>query len=92
MQSNIHTQGPWEAKLYSNTNKCFVSANDSIIYEEVTSDSNTISANARLIAAAPDMLKALEHLEKELCPGEFVKHSQDAISKIKAAIKKARGE
>jgi enoyl-CoA hydratase/carnithine racemase len=49
-------------------------------------------ANARLIAAAPELLEALEHISKELCDGEYVKHSPDAISKVKHAIAKARGE
>ena len=49
-------------------------------------------ANARLIAAAPEMLKALEHIQNELCPSEYVKHSKDAIQLVNDAIKKAKGE
>ena len=55
----------WKADSYKRTNKCFVSApnNDgssSIIYEETTDQTEQVSKRAHLIAAAPEMLEALE--------------------------------
>jgi hypothetical protein len=48
--------------------------------------------NAHLIAAAPEMYEAIEHILKEICEGDFVKHSKDAIKKLNNALTKARGE
>jgi len=46
--------------------------------------------DAALIAAAPTMLAALEHLALELGDGtNYVKHSKDAIRKIAEAIAEA---
>lgn len=75
-----HTPGPWKL---SSTGQA-VSCDDFTIVVS--------KANAALIAAGPDMLSALEHLSNEICEGEFVKHSPDAIRKLKAAIAKARGK
>lgn len=55
----------WKAESFKRTNRCFVSVpngdgSSSIIYEETTDETETVSARAHLIAAAPEMLKALE--------------------------------
>ena len=92
-----HTKGPWTAKTYSNTNKCFVVANGSIIYEEITQNSNMISANARLIAAAPELFEVLQLIGTIANIGletdsdyknRMLRISQHATE----IIKKARGE
>jgi hypothetical protein len=52
-----------------------------------------IEANARLIAAAPDLLSALERAESliaSLCE-EYRGHLPDLVA-VRAAIKKARGD
>ena len=52
--------------------------------------------NARLLAAAPDMLEALETACDELCRQSFSTDDQTgvnyAIDKARAAIAKAKGE
>ena len=62
-------------------------------------DPKTIEANARLIAAAPELLAALEDCEErmerarriadDLCPGQW---GILEASKARAAIAKAKGE
>jgi hypothetical protein len=47
-------------------------------------------ANARLIAAAPDLLEALESLVANLAEGDFI--SETRIDTARAAITKATGE
>jgi hypothetical protein len=102
MTNNKHTPGPWiivcRQKTMTNvqSNKTYQIDDYSICSQEVqtmplVAQIGTNKANAQLIAAAPELLEALEHLSKELCDGKFVKHSPDAILKIKSAIAKARG-
>lgn len=96
MKNTKHTAGPWVAVYRPNMNIAGIHIRASDTYLEVSycnsSETETPESNARLIASAPEMLEALEHLSNELCEGEFVKHSADAIRKIKSAIAKARGE
>jgi hypothetical protein len=51
-------------------------------------------ANARLIAAAPDLLEACQMLMRQIVEGDTVvfEESDSACDKIEAAIKKATGE
>ena len=50
-------------------------------------------ANARLIAAAPELLKALEKCALILCGENLYKNAlEDAIKSSLSAIKKAKGE
>jgi len=55
-------------------------------------------ANARLIAAAPDMLAALKECQRKLLPSPNAMHFQDgteagqAIRMVYAAINKAEGK
>lgn len=62
-----HTPGPWDA-LFSEHRKPLVvheSASVAIVTEVNFRDMQESNANARLIAAAPDMLTALEELLDE---------------------------
>ena len=90
---NKHTPGPWEIDSEQpSTVKKFTHGNRLSIatvhggYGEKTRR----TANARLIAAAPEMLEALEdalNLIDTITPFEG-----DTVRKARAAIAKARGE
>jgi hypothetical protein len=56
-------------------------------YERVSDNQRS----AQLIAAAPDMLEALEMLEKEVTTTGYVKNSVNAVNTLKRAIAKAKG-
>lgn len=96
-----HAQGPWTCE--------HAHYNDShyAVYDEegnfLTTDDSVHIANARLIAAAPDLLEALEmaltHLEHEASDAEAIEcciypHSKayKALEAGRAAIAKAKGE
>ena len=80
-----HTKGPWGVNALDRRGT-YQLETDLISTDEAL-------ANAKLIAAAPDMLNALEHILKEIDsdPGYSVKHSKDAIRKVNEALKKAKG-
>lgn len=88
-----HTPGPWKATAFS-----VVEANPRIPGEtqticEMASPWNTENyrANARLIAAAPELLEALQELEKvESSPHSETKRFL-AREQARAAIAKAQG-
>jgi hypothetical protein len=88
-----HTPGPWEIDqairhgftVYSQQAGFIVGYMD----EEGRYGAVESEANARLIAAAPDLLEALEEL---LVQREGHYSTQTAWDKARAAIAKARGE
>ena len=101
-----HTPGPWKV---DENHKGFVNIRRDVDF--YTSDIATVwdfyaenyESNAHLIAAAPEMLEALEEVvalteNLPVCPfcgavKEVQKHSPDCLShEIEAAIRKARGE
>ena len=78
-----HSQGPWgyeKGVVYDANNRVV------IIFQQPTP--KQAEANARLIAAAPDMLEALEGL---MHPCGGVIGTTKAIANAKAAIAKAKG-
>lgn len=89
-----HTKGPWRVELNTcievwnqNTHICDLSGD-----HESHTEVNDL-ANARLIAAAPDMLEALEvALETLLEQPDLVGDADMSVRTIKSAIAKARGE
>ena len=89
-----HTPGPWEAKEYTNsriTGGYGVFARDSnipIVEGAYGEDIATADANTRLIAAAPDLLAALEAVLDK--PDDVTVY--EAIERARAAIRKAKGE
>ena len=89
-----HTPGPWTVCEHSWSRTGIYSASHPIaaldIYEEATEETQedwerVMSANAHLIAAAPDLLEALQSVMKMMnSPGEW--HQE-----VRAAIAKATG-
>ncbi len=75
MSTQKHTQGPWKAYLYGKDSYgrtiATVGANDgnNRICELCAVDLpvDSIEANAKLIAAAPELLKALNSVLEDLC-------------------------
>ena len=74
-QKKVHTPGPWDVQnaLGDGPNKWIYA--DGLYVAEVDGEREEAEANARLIAAAPDLLTALkdavEYLELQLeCSGE----------------------
>jgi hypothetical protein len=90
-----HTPGPWRYKPHS------VDSNYMLIFCSADpSEGDNLrgycgEANARLIAAAPDLLEALQSMceyTAELNPSQgFDGHDADAVNKARAAIAKATG-
>ena len=97
-----HTPGPWMVSRYS---QCTVlksitirGGNDIIARISIPAsvfDNRPYKANARLIAAAPDLLKAAKAIMDNLdgMVGEVTSgYHEDIIAPLRAAIAKATGE
>lgn len=103
-----HTPGPWsiEYPLPGDTSHCAKSGCQMAIQAPIGPDvcwirsfsewSEMAKANARLIAAAPELLEALENIWDFLAEddgeGACSPLYQSSIDKVKAAIAKAKGE
>lgn len=95
-----HTPGPWVIENgYDGEGQCIVSTDTEYgdcvcITKSLDQDFEGNEANARLIAAAPEMLEALETLSRQLVRlGTGVQaHLQDELKRAQAALSKARGE
>lgn len=103
-----HTPGPWAAKkgvgwyvvrsAHSQDDNfaIAVGSNKTSLVDAPTGDDAEAKANARLIAAAPELLSACEHAMTLLSPfddaGLSLGLGSDALYPIKSAIAKARGE
>ena len=102
MKTANHTPGPWEAHenghIYAEERASAVAR----IFENSYHRDGEAQANARLIAAAPDMLAALERFDVYLdrftdCEGSDLTgaylsyEGQQAIAAARAAINKAKG-
>lgn len=85
-----HTPGPWEAGQYGNS--FIVTAKggmyDVAVVRNIGNEDN--AANARLIAAAPDLLEALRQLRDAFIVTS-VEMQADAMRAARAAIAKATG-
>lgn len=91
---NKHTPGPWQkAEPFAS-----VKAPGRPCIADCGSRSDlTAQANARLIAAAPDLLAALERTEEILLGGDPVETSEPwcqelVLNVIRPAIRKAKGD
>ncbi len=93
----MHTPGPWEAKRLDSHHSHIQSENGLIARTALGIDQppEALHANARLIAAAPDMLEALEEARIALkhcveCM-ELNSLPESAFRTVRAAIAKATG-
>lgn len=98
-----HTPGPWEIDAdtrpaevctvhHTSHPNGFVYVRGALGYWDATPEENM--ANARLIAAAPDLLKALSMCVASMksCLPDFNPHDQAAYDAAMAAIAKATGD
>lgn len=103
MSAPSFTPGPWKAhtiKTDYGLPYTPVSAKTLLarVYSEAFGDHEESEANARLIAAAPDLLEALESYVTTMAiagggdKALFMAAIRDADNKARAAIKKATGE
>jgi vacuolar-type H+-ATPase subunit C/Vma6 len=102
MKNSKHTPGPWKVETGSRNLRIKASVGRQIasivrhpgdnpeipMREFIASDIDR--ANAHLIAAAPEMLEALESIEKEL--RDYGYKYTSGIDLVLKAIRKARGE
>lgn len=98
---NKHTPGPWTAvsdPLHFNSLTTIIAGNVSGGIPQVRidvggkSDIAELEANARLIAAAPNLLEALEALVRGMFDGPDESDAVMLVTNARAAIAKARGE
>jgi hypothetical protein len=80
-----HTPGPWQSCNYDG--RCRVILGDDLRIAVVLGDHDESAANARLIAAAPDLLEALELWLSAADIHTF----DDAKAKARATIARAKG-
>lgn len=81
---NKHTEGKWES---IGAAICVGGLDIARVYQPNGIDTSEFYANARLIAAAPDLLKALEHILKGAL--SLPRFSEE---QARAAIAKATGK
>ncbi len=84
-----HTPGKWtvEQRIYDDRQKTFISSEYEHLAEILEFVPEHI-ANAHLIAAAPELLKALRTVEKRMA---LVCYSQTQIEMVREVIAKAEG-
>lgn len=86
-----HTPGPWQAKLDDYQKGAWnIGPNAGETVARITGRAGLIpqaEANARLIAAAPDLLNALQSLAKTAPAGDLYSHKW---AQARAAITKAK--
>jgi hypothetical protein len=93
---SAHTKGPWYVSLSQRKSLCVVSF-DTWICGELEADNDTsislqeAEANARLIAAAPDLLEALKGMYHFACAANDDARKVAAIAAMLGAIDKAEG-
>lgn len=97
---NKHTAGPWQtdrnnvhAGQIATIHGCI--GNDWVeIWSPQWPDSEeTQEANARLMAAAPELFEALDQIQRRIAAGDLDEWSLQSLERIAAeAIEKAKGE
>ena len=88
-----HTPGPWFAQYDDNGFYEIGSEAVSLRLAFTYGEGDTDEANARLIAAAPDLLEALWGMATSFHAVEHMEeHMQQSAARARAAIAKATGE
>lgn len=86
---NKHTPGPWVVS--TNNPRTVKHASGPVLADCGPMNNSEAFANARLIAAAPDLLAALLHVMPHVGPGYSGKQRYDILETARAAIAKATG-
>ena len=100
MTQTKHTPAPWNIAVGYSAQYHYITVPDVGVVAEVHKQSRNAEANARLIAAAPELLEALRDTcntlyalrDHAIEQGLQASVEQMAIDKIIAAIAKAKGE
>ena len=86
-----HTPGPWGYQLGSIIDReGYLIADVRSRFDDGKGGEDYHQANARLIAAAPNLLAALEAMIREF-DVDFIEHGSIEIKQARAAIARARG-
>jgi len=96
MSAGKHTPGPWSVSELSasghfSEDYIFIEPGIAVIERAVEGQDAEDMPNAHLIAAAPELLEALQAARLHIV-GEALPTKANAIAMIKAAIAKATGE
>lgn len=100
MAANVqHTSGPWKANsgatVYVAGDEWETLSSGRTIRKRVAhalgNSIPEVEANARLIAAAPELLAALEMVERRWESTEYHSPTREEMEQVAAAIVKARG-
>jgi hypothetical protein len=89
MMSTKHTPGPWSVERDGNGELAIYAYRTHLTHGDSPLSLETREANARLMAAAPEMLAALREAYLSL---ECRHHTQVTTTIVKAAIDKAEGK
>ena len=92
MSKNKHTPGPWKAHAYTDSGNVYIKEGNQgfAIAQMLDTYPDQMQANARLMAAAPALLEALDWIVYEIVEGC---EDKDAILRVaQEAIAKAKGE
>lgn len=93
---NKHTPGPWKVARQNpspTTGEWMIcGANPGYLAEVRDCGSGDVQANARLIAAAPDLLAALQGLLRGIFDGPDEADAAMLVAKARDAVNKATGE
>jgi hypothetical protein len=96
MKTHTHTQGPWQIQFWNDSSRpsrrdtpVITTGKDAIgelfnLWDEDGEDREAERlANARLIAAAPEMLEALQSLTHPMASDEDLQNALAVIAKVK---------
>jgi hypothetical protein len=94
MKTDTHTQGPWhvgagngEGSIFSDNGRTRLEIGGTTLYSiaQITRGWNEAEdeANARLIAAAPEMLEALQRLTHPMASDDDLQNALAVIAKVK---------